>query len=196
MRLCFIFAASFLLVAILSQGALAQESAYTPDSDLTDGKEIIAIYFGATSCGPCYDPELKKDIQELKTLLNRHAKEMGYAFSITGAALDWEVVAGFEFLQEVGPFDEIVVGRNWDNLAAVEYLWADPSSMPAMPQIVLIEREGRKVNNRREYSENEVVAHHVSATVISQWVEAGAPLCWKMKEQSPTSWTNSNCKFK
>ncbi|MFK7972025.1 MAG: TlpA family protein disulfide reductase [Bacteroidia bacterium] len=194
-RLSFIVAVNLFLLINLAQISLAQEPSYRPNSDLTEGKEIIAIYFGATSCGPCHDPELKKDIQRLKTLLNQHAKSAGYAFSVTGVALDWKVEEGIEFLKEVGPFDEIVVGKNWDNLAAVEYIWADPSSMPAMPQIIVIERDGRMQQDRRTYSENKVIAHHVSPSAISAWVDAGAPLCWTIEEESPVSWTGPDCKF-
>ena len=129
----------------------------------------------------------------MKTLLKRNAKAAGYAFSVTGAALEWTIKEGVEFLEEVGPFDEIIVGKAFSNLAAVDYMWADTASYAAMPQIVLIEREVHTLAGRRVYSPNVIMARYVGAKTVSDWVDAGAPLCWTTAKYGPMSWIKPDC---
>ncbi len=193
MRLSIIVAGIGLLIAGLPATATAQDTTYSPTFMLTEGKELIAVYFGATTCVPCHDPDLKRNIKRTKPLLKRNAEAAGYTFSVTGAALDWSVKEGIEFLEEVGPFDEVIVGKTWSNLAAVDYMWADTASFTALPQVVLIEREVINTANRMVFSPNVIMARYVGAKTVADWVDAGAPLCWTTEEYGSLSWIKPDC---
>jgi hypothetical protein len=64
----------------------AQRSAYTPSTELPHGREIVALYIGAHSCGPCHAPEVKDAVRKMKLLAAEQAKKSGAAFSVMGVA--------------------------------------------------------------------------------------------------------------
>ena len=129
----------------------------------------------------------------MKVILKRHAKAKGRTFTATGVALDWHVDSGVEFIRAVGPFDEIIVGKNWNNLGVVEYIWADTASFAALPQVVLVERTVQGKSDRKMVSPSVIVARYVGPKTVADWVNAGAPACWTKEEYGPLSWVKEDC---
>ena len=168
-----IFASTFLLLCVSS--AAPQGQTYHPKNKNPDGVELIAIYIGAEFCGPCHDPELKKAIGRMKTILADRAAKEQRSFSVTGVATDWDVEKGIKYLRSIGPFDEIIVGKSLFNQAASEYIWKDSSVSTVVPQLVLIEREVNYKEGRALISAYRVVDRHIGTTEIISWVGKGAP---------------------
>ena len=164
-------------LALLSQiTAAAQDTTYTPRYETPEGKELVLVYIGAESCVPCHMPELKAAVSGLKLLLAEQATQDGQDFATMGVALDWEVAEGYEFLREVGPWDEVIVGKNWTNLGASEFIWQDPAAPPAIPQVALVEREVDAGGERMRVEGYEVVERRVGADDVVGWYKEGAPL--------------------
>ena len=163
-----------LILATLA-GTLRAQATYTPATDLPNGKEIIAVYVGATTCGPCRSPEVKDAIQRMKPLLAAQAKARGAALSIVGVSTDWAVKDGIAFLEPNGPFDQIVVGGNWTNLGVERFIWRDSTSRPAEPQVIILERTV-KPGSRIEFSEPRVIQRVYDGAGIPAWVDKGAPI--------------------
>ena len=153
--------------------ALAQDTTYVPHYDTPDGDEIVLIYIGAYNCGPCHSPEIKNALSKLKILLKERVNARGQDFATMGIALDWKVDVGYEYLQGVGPWDEVIVGKNWTNLGASTFIWKEADTLAAMPQIVIARRDVEVGNQGTWVSDYEVVAHHMN---IVEWYEQGAPL--------------------
>ena len=149
--------------------------AQTADRDLPNGKELIAVYVGAKTCGPCLQPATKSAIVHMKELLSALAAAHGYAFSAVGVSTDWSTAEGIAFLRDNGPFDQIVVGGNWTNLAVEHYIWRDSSAVPAMPQVVVLERTVT-TGRRMEFSAPRVLHRVLGGDEIPKWVNAGAPI--------------------
>ena len=84
----------------------------------------------------------------MKTILAERAAKKEQSFSVTGVSTDWRVETGIKYLRDVGPFDEMIVGKSLFNHAATEYIWKDSSVAPIVPQIVLVEREVRYKEGR------------------------------------------------
>lgn len=148
-----------------------------PAEALPGGPELVALYFGATTCRPCLRPEVKRAVREMRRHLEQRATESGRDFSSIGVALDPSVPAGVDFLAGTAEFDEIAVGRSWANAAAIEHLWGDPEAVPAIPQIVVLEREIRpEPGGRPSFGEPRVLRRVLGASAILRWVEEGAPL--------------------
>ena len=169
----FIPVAALMLLSQLN--AAAQDTTYTPSYETPEGKEQVLVYIGAESCGPCHLPEMKEAVRDLKVLLAERAAENGWDFATMGIALDWEVAVGYEFLQEVGPWDEVIVGKNWTNLGASEFIWQNPATEPAMPQVMLVEREVHDGDRQMKVGGYEVLEHRAGSELL-EWYEEGAPL--------------------
>jgi hypothetical protein len=172
MRILFGFA------AVLTVGAAsldAQQAAYVPSNKLPNGKEIVAIYFGAQSCGPCHLPAVKEAVRQMKGLVAAQARKSNAAFSVVGVANDWDQAVATNFLSDVGPFDQVAIGGNWTNVAIERFVWADSTGNPAMPQILVIERTV-KAGTRITISEPRVLRRLVGGDQIPEWVGKGAPI--------------------
>lgn len=164
---------SLVILAVITGPASAQQ--YVPATDLPNGKEIVAIYVGAQSCGPCHSPEVKTAVRQMKTLVAGQAQKSGAAFSVMGVANDWDHTVALAFLADVGPFDQQVIGGNWTNLAIERYIWRDPNGNTAMPQIIVLERTvtpGRSIT----FTEPKIIRRVLGAKDIPEWVAKGAPI--------------------
>jgi thiol-disulfide isomerase/thioredoxin len=149
--------------------------AQTADRDLPNGKELVAVYIGASTCGPCMTADVKAAVAKANVLLSAWAKAHGYAFSAMGVSTDWSTADGLEFLKGNGPFDQLVVGGNWANLGAERFIWSDAGAQPAMPQIVLVERTVT-LGDRISISAPRVVKRVFGSAEIPAWVASGAPV--------------------
>jgi hypothetical protein len=157
--------------ALVSPKLIAQ----TADRDLPNGKELVAVYVGASTCGPCLLPEVKAAIVKMKGIMAHWARERGYAFSAVGVATDWSTEKGVAFLSDVGPFDQLVVGGNWANLGVERFVWSDSTAIPAMPQVVLLERTVT-AGNRIAFTPARVIRRVSGLVDIPGWVSVGAPV--------------------
>lgn len=168
-----ILSVTVLLLSLSS--ATSQGQTYHPKNKNPNGVELIAVYIGAEFCGPCHDPQLKKAIRKMKTILSERAAKEQQSFSVTGVSTDWEVEKGVQYLRSIGPFDEIIAGKSLFNQAASEYIWKDSSGTPVVPQLVLIEREVSYKDGRALISNDRILDRHIGTIEIISWVGKGAP---------------------
>ena len=172
---CKAFVLTFALLPLALAETFAQDTPYTPRHERPEGREVVAVYIGSATCGPCHLPENKAALEAMKRLLDERAQREGWSFSATGVALDWDPATGYAFLQDVGAFDEVLVGRSWSNLAAIEYIWSDQDTQPLMPQVVLFEREARTTPDGLTFGDRTVIGRYVADELVA-WVDRGAPL--------------------
>jgi hypothetical protein len=156
-------------------GLDAQQAAYVPAQKLPNGKEIVAIYFGAENCGACHSPAVKEAVRQMKSLVAAQARKANAAFSVVGVANDWDQAVATKFLADVAPFDQVVIGGNWTNVAIERFVWSDSTGNPAMPQILVVERTV-KPGARITISEPRVLRRLVGSDAIPEWVGKGAPI--------------------
>lgn len=149
--------------------------AQAPARDLPNGKELVVVYVGAKTCAPCLLPATKAAVAQVKQTLAATAKRHGYAFSSVGVSLDWSTDDGLEFLRGNGPFDQLVVGGNWTNLAAEHFIWRDAATEPAIPQIIVLERTVTQ-QARLTFSSPRVLHRVMGGDEIPTWARAGAPV--------------------
>lgn len=175
-KLAFALAASTALT-----GTVRAQATYVPATDLPNGKEIVAVYVGAKTCGPCQTPEVKAAVQQMKHLLAAQAKQRGAAFSVVGVSTDWGVKEGAEFLEPNGPFDQIVVGGNWTNLGVERFVWRDSTTQPVLPQVLVFERTV-KPGGRITFSDLRLLRQVRDGKGIPAWVAEGAPISDRKKQ--------------
>lgn len=152
-------------------------AAYKPTQRLPGEYQIVAMYVGSQTCGPCRLPEFKAAIRRMNIQLSCLAAQQGSSFSAVGVALDWDTDSAVTFLASAGPFDEIDAGANWANAVSLKHLMS-PDGTAAIPQVVVLGRTldpdaiGVLLESERE------LAKFVGSDQIMDWVKRGTPMEW------------------
>ena len=165
-----------LAAGLFSRPLYAQQGDYIPTYELPHGREIVAVYFGASTCGPCLLPDVKAAIRAMKPLLAAQAKQLNVSFAAYGVSNDWEVAVGAAFLEPFGPFDQVVLGGNWTNLAIERFIFSDSTATPAIPQVLVFERTITVSDQTITFTDQRLIRRLAGATAIVSWVKAGAPI--------------------
>ena len=140
------------------------------------GRELVAYYIGSKFCGGSQNPQVKSAVRRSIMRLQRQADSLGLSFTVVGVAVDWKPEDGWEYLRSVGAFDEVAVGRNWLNSAAVERLWRDPKGRGLTPQFVIITRVVQDDGRRLTFSADTIVARIEGGDTIMEWASRGSPI--------------------
>ena len=106
----------------------------------------------------------------------------GKAFAFVGVANDWDIEDGLAFLDGNGPFDEIVVGRNWFNEASVEHLFENDAAIPALPTLVVYQRDVTEGEDGQPEFGGKQYLTALSGNQIFWWFEREAPLPYSIEE--------------
>lgn len=169
-----------LLAATIISGVIAstldaQSSTYVPSTDPPNGRQILAVYLGAESCGPCHNAAVKEAVVGMKSLVAANAKRSGASFAAIGVANDWDQSQAARFLATNGPFDQVALGGNFTNLAIEQFVWRDAEGTASMPQILIIERTVKQ-DARIVFSEQRVLRRILGSEEIPAWFKQGAPI--------------------
>ena len=99
------------------------------------------IFVGASFCGEATNPALPRGVQAFRDSLAAEANASGKHLSSIGVSIDNDVEIGTAFLSRFAGFDEVSVGGNWLNGAALLYIVRDVPGRLMIPQIVVVERD-------------------------------------------------------
>lgn len=169
---CLLIVLSPLFIGVAS----AQPAQYNPDHETKSGTELVAVYVGSPTCGPCKTDEYKALLRRMKVELSEKADTTGREFVAVGVSKSYGVKRGIEFLFNAGKWDEIVVGQNWHNSAVSEHIWTEPEAKPSMPQVIIYEREVKQGQSRIDFGPKEYQRRITGGGSLKEWLEAGAPL--------------------
>lgn len=154
----------------------AQDSTYVPATELPNGKQIVAVYFGAKFCHPCEAPTMKAAIRRMKPLVASQARKSGESFAAMAVAVDRKLEDGLEFIKPLGAFDEYVFGSDMASSAAQRFIWSDTLAGPMMPQVIVVERNVEMIPHTSIKFGPDHVLRVVAGDSIPIWVAAGAPI--------------------
>jgi hypothetical protein len=169
------FVSRVLFLSFCAGPLVSQEPEYKPNHTIPDGRQIMAVYLGAQTCGPCLFPEVKNAVVRMKPLVAEQARKAGAAFAAIGGSSDWDPSVAANFLASVGPFDQIVLGGNFTNMAFEHFVWRVPKGTAGMPQILILERTVTS-DGRITFSEPRVLRRLLGHAEIVAWVAQGAPI--------------------
>lgn len=155
---------------------LAADTTYTPRHQNPGKREIVAYYIGSKFCGGSQNPAVKSAVRRALVRLQQQGDSLGLSFSAVGVAVDWKPEDGWEYLRSVSPFDEVTVGRNWLNSAAVERLWRAPGGRGLTPQIVIVVRNVHDDGRRLFFTPDEPVMRIEGGDTLMAWAARGAPI--------------------
>jgi hypothetical protein len=108
---------------------------------LRSGPQLVMVFIASSTCAGVNDPALRDAVRRVRNGLQHEAGRRDQTFVTIGVSLDTSIDVGVALLRRFGRFDEISVGYNWLNGAAVKYVWHDMPGAASMPQILVIERD-------------------------------------------------------
>jgi hypothetical protein len=149
---------------------------YTPTYTSRTGKEVMMVLVGASFCGAQRKPGFPQQVEDAKLSLQRQATASGRQFSALAVSLDWETDAALAFLEHFGKWDQMSVGRNWLNEGAIRYIWRDMPADPAVPQILVIERDVEQGEQAITVRGERLVKRLQGTAEIEAWVKSGAAI--------------------
>lgn len=160
------------LSLVLKQLRHAENENVKVDTRLESEAELVMILLVSSKCGACRIGGLAEALDEMRVRLGQLARSRERRLVTHGVALDWSVEEGLEFLAGFGAWDEVSVGRNWLNSAALKYIWKDGPQFATVPQVVVVERvvqvsDGNEILVRSE----EVVQRVAGPGEIFNWIE-------------------------
>jgi hypothetical protein len=132
--------------------------------------ELVLVYIGSASCGPCNDPEYNALLSQFKRTVSELAHAERRKLRLIGVSDDWDVDAGLQFLRERGPWDEVVAGNNIYNSAVIEHVWNVESSHTGIPQVILFERRITYDGNRLVTGPKQYLLRLVGKAALAKWL--------------------------
>lgn len=175
------------------QQAPSDGQGYTPSYLPPAGSELVFVLVSSPGCVANYEPEFDDAIREAKAILSARADSGGRPFSAVGVSVNWVVSDGVDYLLDgrwkgegdldFGAWDEIVVGRNWGNSAALKYMTelapgcpGAPDVVQAVPQAYVLERMAEEWEGTGMFlfGPESVRAHFCGGDQIVEWVNSGA----------------------
>jgi hypothetical protein len=102
--------------------------------------EYVLVFISSSTC-PVATLDRIPMVQDLIEMHRARAEEENRVFVLQGVALDWDLEAGYEYLQSVAEFDEISIGQSIINEAAFRHMWEDEQVAPATPGLMVMKRD-------------------------------------------------------
>ena len=154
------------------------EPGYMRGAAIEAGTELVLVYIGQSTCGPCTWDSFKADLEAAKLALAARAEADSMRFAVIGVAAEHNVEEGLAFLRSSGGFDELAIGRNWFNSAVLSHLWR-PDGLDeraiGFPSVIVFERDMTMAETIAA-SPPRYRVELAGADAVSAWVAAGAPL--------------------
>jgi hypothetical protein len=135
--------------------------------------EVILVYIGSPRCAASASPRIPQLVRIARESLATEARRSGSAFASVGVAATLAVPAGLSHLSGIGPFDEIVAGRDWGNHASLRYVYGSNGGSGVTPQLLVVIRRGTGELTPR-VGEERVVLRVAGLANIEQWIADGA----------------------
>jgi hypothetical protein len=135
-----ILAASVGVITHLTASTFVDTGA-TATFTLQEGKEVDFVLFVSPTCSSCNDPKFRPAWMRIVQEAKAWSARTGTPVHFTGVAVSSSPEAGLAFLDRLGPFHEVAAGRAWRNLVVMKYTAELQYARPAVPQILVIERD-------------------------------------------------------
>jgi hypothetical protein len=145
-------------------------------------RQRIAVLISSTTCFGGRDPRFIPALRAALRLMFEQAPRDSSSFSAIGVALDWKLDSAVMYLQKLADFDQWIVGQNWGNDAVVRLIWRDSTGVPAIPQLLVLEREF----GERPRSDGQTLPYFGPERVVHRFLSADAIAAWVLQNADST----------
>lgn len=178
-------ACSHAIAVLLVSSVTAYAQDYAPRHHFPGGgSEVLLIFISTSTCTGNSEDRLDEVVRGMKVHLRDRVEPTNRAFFAVGAAAEWSIAQGVDYLlrgvspgystKAFGAWDEIWVGRDWLNNAAVEHMWRG-DGRSTVPQLIVLERQVVLGERGIEVGANTVLARVVGSKAIVEWFDRGLP---------------------
>lgn len=147
---------------------------------LRPGNQLVAYVFGSSRCGYCQSDAVKSAVAGLRDSLRRYYGSAFPTIAIVGVAVNTDLDEGLGYLKAVGltHFDEIAIGKGWQNEQVIRWVRRARVAEAGVPLIVVSRRDmTAKLNPISvSYSSDSVVRVLQGRDSVVSWVAHGTPL--------------------
>lgn len=160
----------------------AMATQYVPTYRRPEGTELLFVYVGKASCAACQHPDLPELVKSAKRLGRQRAESLSVSFSAVALGLDLDPFASLGHLNRLGLFDELSVGRGWDNRAALDLFHTRFGAAAATPQFLVLRRtitRDTTYSPARLIVAEDLLMRVVGVDGIQAWVTRGCTVPWK-----------------
>lgn len=135
------------------------------DTRLEPGWHLTFAFIAPTSAAT---GQYEDAVKGGRAAMRQAASAAGVHYSTVGVSDHWSVEAGMELLNRFGPFDEVVVGRNWLNSGVKRYI-TDIQGEDAVPQVVVILQRIGTHTKPLTYSTPRILLRAVGYGAVLEW---------------------------
>jgi len=154
------------------------------------GTETVLVFISSAHSRANADANFARCVRELKSALRAKSDSSGTGFAAVGVAIDWEPTVGWAYLVggvaesgdtvDLGPWDEVHVGRNWRNAVVVQYVFRSTREgmvqeglpLAVVPQLILLRRTVVQRSDGLDFGDDEVVVRLMGGDAMCDWLEA------------------------
>lgn len=154
---------------------LSRGAEFDRAGEMVSERELVAVWITDSRCPHSRYSELPNIVQRITAGLQAQATQAGMVLTSVGVALDADVAAGIAHLQAFGPFDEVVVGRGWHNLAAIKFVWDQHPGQASTPQLLVLERAVERSPGLVRIVSEEVQYRKAGAFALESWAAVAFP---------------------
>lgn len=138
-------------------------------------REVVLVLIGSSFCAGMRQPGFRPAFLAVRDTVAKRVRQAGRIFVTMGVSLDWDPGMGVALLKSYGPFDELAVGANWENIGAVDYIWNN-KGVAEIPQVVLLERSVSDDGRAIAYGPDRIVLRLTGMSALQSWMRAGGKL--------------------
>lgn len=142
-------------------------------------REAVLVLIGSSFCAGMKEAGFRPTFFAARDTVAKQVRLAGRIFLTIGVSLDWDPEVGVGLLKSYGPFDELAVGANWENIGAVDYIWND-KGVAAIPQVVVLERSVNDDGRVISYGPDRILLRLTGTSALQSWIRDGARLNFEM----------------
>lgn len=139
------------------------------DTKFRAGTHVTLVVVAPTSLP---DPVFASNVRSALDSIRSTTLRKGFLFSTIGVSDNWSTERGLLILERMGPFDELIVGRNWLNSGVELYVTA-LGGRAAVPQLVVVARQIAIDERGVHYGETHELQRVVGGAELENWSRRG-----------------------
>lgn len=161
------------------------QTSTSPAEAVRDARDqLVAVFLGSATCRVSRGPQVAADWRAAVEALRESASSQDLRFRTLGIGVSDRPRRGADLLAGIGQMDEINVGGAWASLGVRRYVSGDGEHPgPGFtPQILVLQRTTSP--SGLGFDGDSLLVRVVGRDEIGTWVDAGAPLDWKLPREN------------
>lgn len=157
--------------AVLRVVRMPASSSVAVDTQIRSGNHVVFVVIA-----PHGPPQagFGKAVSSARQAFRDYANRCDCYFTTIGVSNEWDVDQGVAILERLGPFDEMIIGRNWFNTGISRFV-TELGGRDGIPQVVGL-RDSIRVRQTGWDLISRVELGRFLGPELIEWLENGSPI--------------------